>query len=244
MFRDPAREMGPNAQRYGRILLEQFSPAVVGLAVLGGVAVFVRQWRVGVLLALAWLAQFIFVINYARYDVQVFYIPGYAVIALAASLGLGAILDSVTRVTQRLSYGRPWMVGALGGALALVARRVTFLDATEFAGYPYPSQSPGSPHASAAKLVNALEDNAIVFTGWDLLYACYFVAHVEQGRTDLAFHETYPQDGMTQLAESTVAYIEANLDTRPIYFTERPQRLPTRYAVVRVSTGLFRLERK
>ena len=70
-------------------------------------------------------------------------------------------------------------------------------------------------------LVNALEPDAILFAGWDVLYPYYFVAHVEQGKTGLAFHETYPQDGMNGLAESTADYIAASLP-RPVYFVERP----------------------
>ncbi len=58
------------------------------------------------------------------------------------------------------------------------------------------------------------------------------------------FHETYPQEGVNHLAESTLGYIEDNIDARPIYFTERPSELAARYQIIRTGQGLFRIKRK
>ncbi len=52
------------------------------------------------------------------------------------------------------------------------------------------------------RLVNALEENAVLLTDWDLLYACYYVAHVEQKETGMMFVQTYPAIGQRELAES------------------------------------------
>jgi hypothetical protein len=76
------------------------------------------------------------------------------------------------------------------------------------------------------------------------VYDFYYVAHVLQGRTGMDFHETYPQAGVMYLAESTLAYIDANVDSRPIYFTERPSELVKFYDVDRAGSGLFRINRK
>ena len=91
--------------------------------------------------------------------------------------------------------------------------------------------------------MNSLEDNAIVFTDWDQAYSFYYVAHALQGRTGMSFHETYPQEGVTQFAESAIAYIEANIDSRPIYFSERPSQLAVKFKTTRTGLGLFRIER-
>jgi hypothetical protein len=58
------------------------------------------------------------------------------------------------------------------------------------------------------------------------------------------FHETFPQEGVTQFADSAIQYIEANIDTRPIYFSERPSQLASQYKITRAGSGLFRIERK
>jgi hypothetical protein len=104
--------------------------------------------------------------------------------------------------------------------------------------------SPDTRRFEAEQTLERVEDNAIIFTGWDTAYNFYYVAHMLQGRTVMDFHETYPQDDVSDLADSTLAYIEANIDTRPIYFTERPSELANRYKITRIGSGLFRIERK
>jgi hypothetical protein len=131
--------------------------------------------------------------------------------ALAASALLGAIILGLSFQYWSGMLVEAWRDG-----------RVTFAIGTPLDEYPYPIAIPGWVHDDAEALVSALEPDAIVFTGWDVLYPYYFVAHVEQGRTGMAFHETYPQEGMNGLAESTADYIAASLP-RPVYFQEQPQ---------------------
>jgi len=84
----------------------------------------------------------------------------------------------------------------------------------------------------------------MIFTDWDHAYDFYYVAHVLQGRTDTDFHETFPQEGVTKFADSAVEYIEANIDARPIYFSERPSQLASKYKITRAGSDLFRIEKK
>jgi hypothetical protein len=98
------------------------------------------------------------------------------------------------------------------------------LDDWEAYYYRFPEIRP----LEASQVVNRIEENAIVFTDWDQAYGFYYASHVMQRRTNMYFHETYPQEGVTQFAESAVDYIEANIDTRPIYFSERPSQLRDR----------------
>jgi hypothetical protein len=94
-------------------------------------------------------------------------------------------------------------------------------------------------------LAEKLEDNAILFTDWDQAYRLYYVTHVIQGRTGLDFHETFPQEGVSQLAESALGYIETSLSGgRPIYFSERPSQLASKFKITRAGSGLFRIEKK
>ncbi len=104
--------------------------------------------------------------------------------------------------------------------------------------------SPELRQYAAEQTLEYVEDNAIIFTDWDTAYNFYYVAHVLQQRTEMDFHETYPQEGVTRLAESTLVYIEANIDLRPIYFTKRPSELESRYQIQRAGLGLFRIVRK
>jgi hypothetical protein len=94
------------------------------------------------------------------------------------------------------------------------------------------------------QIVNRLEDNAVLFTGWRRVYEFYYVSHVLQGRTNIDFHVDLPQEGVTKLADSAIQYIEANIDVRPIYFSKRPPQLPDSFRIRTLGSGLLRIERR
>jgi hypothetical protein len=86
-----------------------------------------------------------------------------------------------------------------------------------------------------------VEDNAIIFANWDRLYSYVYTAHILEGRTGIALHEVLepPTPGSTMKA-----YIDANLGTRPIYFTLSVPGLETYYNVEQIEPQLFRITKK
>jgi hypothetical protein len=126
------------------------------------------------------------------------------------------------------------------------SQRVTFLDGTDYAGYPYPVDNPSWPHEFATALAAKVEDNAIVFTDWGTLYPVLYVTHVEQGRTGIEAHETYPAGSDNRLQDTAVNYILANLGKRPMYFTQVDRTLRRDYNFVQVDSQLplYRLEKR
>jgi hypothetical protein len=125
-------------------------------------------------------------------------------------------------------------------------RQITFLNGTDYAGYPYPVDNPTWPHEFAAALSARVKDNAIVFTDWGTLYPVLYVTHVEQGRTGIEAHETYPAGSDNRLQDSAMSYILANLGKRPMYFTQVDKTLARDYNFVEVDyqLPLYRLEKR
>ncbi|PKO19048.1 MAG: hypothetical protein CVU39_00420 [Chloroflexi bacterium HGW-Chloroflexi-10] len=238
MFRDPQSVMPVHWNAYIEILQASAAPFTLAAIALGILMLFAMNWREALLFLLAGGLQTLFALNYAVDDFYVFFIPSFVFLALWAGVGLGRVLDGLQWLLIRFLGDRRTVRAAAGlaGMIVLVLigqnwaeilitawrdRQVTFAIGTPLDEYPYPIEDPFWVQEEAASLVNALEPDAIVFTGWDMLYPYYFVAHLEQGRTQMRFHETYPQEGMSGLADSTVIYITGSLP-RPVYFTERP----------------------
>jgi len=257
---DVAAGLRENGPMYLAALQTQFTPVVGVLAVLGAVGLLIRQTREGVLLGAAWLTQWLFTLNYGVGDILVFFIPGYVLLAIAAGAGAAYLQAGVARALHRgetLSRSSQALAGLAGLAVLGVAvqpqvevvatawadARPPAIDAMGFGDYPYPVNDPDRPRAEAERLVDAIEDDAIVFTGWDRLYPALFVAHVEHGRIGIAVHEAQPQEGEDGLADSALVYIANSWRTRPVYFTDRPgpalQRL---YTFETVAGGLYRIE--
>jgi hypothetical protein len=107
----------------------------------------------------------------------------------------------------------------------------------------YPVFAPDKAIRDAHKILNRVEENAIVFADWDKLYSYIYTAQIEDGRYGISFHEAWIGDEQS-LSATMIEYIEANLDDRPIYFTLDMPGLAERYQVTLINDTLYRIDRK
>lgn len=107
----------------------------------------------------------------------------------------------------------------------------------------YPVFAPDKAINDARRILRRVEENAIVFAPWDKLYSYVYTAHIEDGRTSISFHEAWSSEE-ERLADSTIAYIDQNLATRPIYFTINMFGLTDHYQVEKIDDTLYRVYRK
>lgn len=226
-------------------------PAVAGL-----IDLLVRRrspsshWREAILLVSTLAIFLVFGTAYNVFDYSVYFIPVILILGILTGLGVHAVLqlmETLPKVPRLVPVGAGIIVLVLG--IYESSAEISFgwqertppgLDDWEAYYYRFPEIRP----LEASQTVSHIEDDAIVFTDWDQAYSLYYASYVMQGRTNMSFHETYPQEGVTHFAESAVEYIEANIDTRPIYFSERPSQLSDRYKITRAGSGLFQIERK
>jgi hypothetical protein len=228
MFNQSLATIWANAKRY--FSASWFWDFLLGL---GLVSLFIRRWREGVLITLAWCAMLIFIFNYAIFDIVVFYIPTFVFWFLAAACGLGVLCEGVAWLIRRAPSDwikkRASLAANLAGLCLLAgllwpvptyAQKAIRTGLLLQSGLPDTRVNP--QRVIAGKMMDGLEDNAIVFTKWMNLYLDYYVAHVERGRTGITFIQFDPQSqaGVTEAAESLLAFIDSNLDQRPMYITE------------------------
>lgn len=226
------------------------------LALLGFIALLIprkvapARWREAMLLIGTLIAFLAFAGTYDVYDFSVFYIPAILILVIFVGLGVDIIIEVLT-LTPRL----PRFVSVLLDISILMigfgpsARDISsawtervppMLEDSESYRYKFPYER----RNKVEQIVNRLEDNAILFTGWRRVYEFYYVSHVLQGRTNIDFHVDLPQEGVTDLADSTIQYIAANIDVRPIYFSKRPPQLPDFFKIRTLGSGLLRIERR
>jgi hypothetical protein len=118
-------------------------------------------------------------------------------------------------------------------------------------GYPlfvrrdhiYPVFAPDKAIHDARRVIQQVEENAIVFAPWDKLYSYVYTAQIEERQMGIIFHEAWSSEKQ-ELADSTIAYIDQNLDTRPIYFTIEMPELTELYRVEEIDDTLYRIYRK
>lgn len=239
MFADPAGQMPLTWPNYWEALQDNLAPGVLALAGLGLLAGLIRPRTrpLALLAGLGWLGLVIFILNYQIGDINVFYVPTYALVCLSAGLGaagLAAGLDWLARrwpgwlkTTAQILLGLGLAAlmlypQAARTASAWQAGKVNFLARYGYdQNYPYPVNDPYAPYERAVQLVDNLPHDAIIFVGWDEVFADLYVAHVERGLTGMSFREIWVQE-WDHVEDSTLDYIDANLGSRPIYLAFQP----------------------
>jgi hypothetical protein len=233
-------EDGLMAQRWdafrASVSAEIATPLLVS-AIVGFGYLLWRNWRAALFIVIALVTQLVFAFNYAIGDmIYVFYIPAYMLLALLSGAGLAAVVAGVKTIP-----GLPensWKAASIVVAavalifgvypVAAVNNKYVAEGSTppyDFEAYPYNDYVASVMHPGLTAMVLKLPDGAIVFGDWDDLYPRFWVAHVEQGRTDLMFHETYPADDQEGMADSAVEYIVEMAAIRPVFVPERIPQL-------------------
>ena len=244
MFKEVKNVMPRQAQAYWNALPDEFAWLAIGLAVLGLVAAFLRRWRIGLLLVLSLVGQYIYTFNYPIWDFYVFYIPSYVFIALLACVGVGLLLSALRFLPKRSSMICQPIIGLALIYLAIQPFLPARLEMAEAGkpNFPY-DQYPVNwidegYHSYISKIVSDLDENAIVFTDWGKIFPLFYAAQIEQDRHDLQFLETYPQDESLGISQSELELIKQNLDSHSIYFDTNPKGLTKAgYRLVRVWRG-------
>lgn len=249
MFGDPLGLMPESFADFRAALPTEVALPLVGAAAIGAMWMPLRDPRVAALVLVSLATHLLFAFNYDIGGlIYVFYIPAYLLIALLASVGMTAVARGVTSIAvpglTRTIAAAVVAVGALVvGVLPIARQNLSHAAAGEvppfeYEGYPYDDYVATTLHPALTATVSELPEGAIVLTDWELLYPFFYVAHVELGRTDLMFHETYAADDQRGLADSVVDYVREQSATRPVLVSERlPELSASGFSYVPVRVG-------
>jgi len=259
-----AADMMKGVEQYVTTALDTFGPLLVGLMAMGAVYLLIRRpRREGVLLVAAWLGMCLYIANYHIGDIQVFYVPTYAVLSVYLAAGLALIENGVRVVTDRFWHEGSWAGIATQVALVMLVilavvpqrdgvfsslkrGRITFLKQQD-AAWPYPVHDPFEVRLRARRLASMIEEpDALVLLDWDRLYPFCYVAHVEQGRDSTGCIETMPYGTNGKVTTSLRETLLEETARRPVYIGRVLPELYNQFSFRRVSGPemLYRIENR
>jgi 4-amino-4-deoxy-L-arabinose transferase-like glycosyltransferase len=146
---------------------------------------------------------------------------------------IAQVIFMILLVALPIWYSRTDLISAIKSGYPLFVRR----------DHIYPVFAPDKAINDAQKMISSIEEDAIVFAPWDKLYSYIYTAQIEDGKMDISFHEAWSTEE-EKLADSAVAYIDQNLEKRPIYFTVNLPDLTQYYRVEKIDDTLYRIYRK
>ncbi len=224
------------------------------------------RWREGLYALIAFALIWVFAISVEFSVYQEFYVPAAVFVHVWLGMGISILLDGLEwplerwqAVSPRRALGPNGVIGPKRSGvivsifgLALVALsiwnartdlRLAFTEGTttfiqEEKIYP---RDPERATKEARRILEQVEDNAILFANWDRLYSYVYTAHILEGRTGIALHEMF---GPPSPDSTMKAYIDANIETRPIYFTLEVPELETYYNIQQIEPQLYLITNK
>ena len=248
-FTASSAEMGRRLAEYASSM-----PIWVFLLVLLGALTLLRQrFPEGSYPLVAFLIIWGFAITVSFSVYREFYVP----VAVITSVWFGIGASRLVELIEQLRFQNQNFLGAVKAvfmillvALPILNSRSDLIPALK-SGHPlfvrrdhvYPVFAPDKAISDAQKIIEQLEKNAIVFAPWDKLYSYVYTAQIEDRKTGISFHEAWSTDE-EKLAASAIAYIDQNLDLRPIYFTIYMPELTDHYRVEKIDDTLYRVYRK
>ena len=214
---------------------------------------FGGRWREGLYPLIAFILIWGLAITVSFSIYREFYVPAAVVTSVWFGAGAGAALSAWERLTK-LNQPSLRMTRVLISIVLIIlpiwnARQDLSLAIqkgfTSFIrdNHIYPVFAPDKAIREAKRIINNVEDNAIVFTNWDKLYSYIYTAQIEEGKMDISFHEVL-DEGDQILPTTLMKYIDANIDTRPIYFAIDVPELSELYQVTKINDTLYRINRK
>jgi hypothetical protein len=243
-------------EEIGRRLVEylSFYPLwAIVLILIGTFMLFKRNWRDGLYPLIAFLVVWGFAVTVAFSVYREFYVPAAVFMYVWFGLGASIIVELFEQIFEK-NQARTRVLQIVVSVLLIILPLWQSRNDLNLAiknGYTtfvrrdhiYPIFAPDKAIHDAMRLLNRIEDNAIVFTNWDKLYSYIYTAHIEEGKTGIAFHvATITYD--PSLAQSARTYIDAHIDERPIYFTVFMPELTEYYQVEQINETLYRIHRK
>lgn len=220
-------DMWLEAQTYGSHLWTAFFAIGIGPGLLGVFTLLRRDWRVGIMLALMFLANAIFYINYRVIDKATMYLPTYVLWAIWAGMGYQVLLNWLQ--SEQDAPGKlVWLTRGLlvGGVVLALVWNWPLVDLS----------NDWSTRQQSEQILRDAEPNAIILGWWDTVPGIQYLQLVEGQRPDVLVINRFLISGedMNQL-------ILNEIGKRPIYINNPSVEL-LQVANATVIGPMYRLE--
>lgn len=226
MFGYQWTDVWPQIADYGRQLWTAFLAIGIGPGLVGLVTLTRRNWQLGGMLLLMFLANAIFYINYRVIDKNTMFLPTYLIWAIWLGVGYQQLTDWLRRQTDSLAVPWPIHYLAVGAVCLAVILNWGLVDLSD----------DWSTREMAETILQEVEPNALVLGWWDTVPAVQYLQMVEGQRPDVQAINRFLISG-----EAMEQLVLSQIDTRPIYINNPSFTLLRQVSAVPVGP-IYKLE--
>jgi len=234
--------------------LSLFSVWAIALIPTGAISLFFGgRWREGLYPLISFIIIWGFAVTVSFSVYHDFYAPVFVITSVWFGAGAGIVLTLLNNlINQNRATGRfiqiiimsllvilPIWNARKDLNLAIRSGYTTFVRDNHI----YPIFRPDKAIRDANKIISRVEPNGIVLADWDKLYSYIYTAQIEGNRKDITFNEAWIGDDQV-LSESMIAYINANIEKRPVYFTVDMPGLADLYHVTELDNSFYQVTKK
>lgn len=179
-LRDPTRR-----SIVGRLLHDAWSWVYTVLALIGLVYLFLRHWRVALILLVSGVGFTFYALNYYVPDLAVFLIPTHVVVAVLVAAGIVSLIALVNRFLGRTNHGAS-LAPATASLIFLLAMLPAILRASSLWTVIDQSARDGGETWARVVLSSPLAQGAAILADSEKVAPLYYLQQVEGIRPDLA----------------------------------------------------------
>jgi hypothetical protein len=236
-----------------RLINIEFSPMVLLVALIGSAVMLIANPLRGAFFPLTFFFSAFLILNYEVPDKNIFYLSLYIPLAVAAGVGIGFALDWVHHYLEPLP-GQGYQLLYLLPALFFITMVLQPTAAIRWQAlrrgvadfvtddYPFPVKNLKEPRFVAETRLAGMADNAVFVLDWRALFTTAYLAHVEEGRTNILFFEAMPRGNDGKVATTLITELKGYLqEGRPIYAEQRYPGLEENFRLLPVSGNLYKL---
>lgn len=201
-------------------LAKEYATPTILLVIVGGVFLLIKTRRWFTFFAVGVLVTFGAGFLYFPGDKFIFYLPFYLLLAILSGIGAGALIalgEKIFRLRPASPVSTAFafiltvvLIGVCTAPFITSRWRSIERGVSGFVSedYVYPVFRPREARdAAECALSKISETDALLVLDWRALYAIYYIAYLEQGRTGIVIHEAlpYPAQTMAQTLQTEIS---------------------------------------
>ncbi len=198
---------------YFEQLITAFAAIGIGPGIVGAVVLLRRDWRAGMLLALFFLANLIFFVNYRVVDKNTMFLPTYFVWALWVGIGLQVIVDLVDGAAERQpGEATQWRQRVTAGTLIRLLVLAVLLAVLGWNLQRVNLSQDRSTREQSEEILSEVGEGALILGWWETIPAIQYLQFVEGRRPDVLAINRFLISG-----DDMDTLIRNSVGERPVY---------------------------
>ena len=184
IFSETSQQISHRFASYLKLFYQQFSWYLIPFGFAGLIFMLKKSLKLAVFLALYFILDIFFGINYGITDIEPYFLPSFLIFAIWIGMGLVGILDFITKTAEK---NNPTSVESIAVIFPLIFLIFPALNLTKNYNQQDRSQNYFA-YDYCQNILKSVDKNGVILTDvWDFYSPWLYIRYIENSRPDVVF---------------------------------------------------------